>query len=615
MTELLEQAIDPLKSLDANRQNAIATMSHPSKPPTEPCITTFDEFVQLADYSLMDTLNADPDATEDGDDHRARQVFSGHFVPVTPTPLAEPEYVTHSSTFFKELGLSDELALDEKFRHVFSGDISAAHEPMRQVGWATGYALSIYGTEYTQQCPFGTGNGYGDGRAISVFEGIINGQRWEMQLKGGGPTPYCRGAEGRAVLRSSVREFLAQEYMHALGVPTSRALTLYVSKSETVTRPWYSQDSHSIDPDILVDNPVAISTRVAPSFLRVGQLELFARRVGSALPKKDRTNAHPKASEELSMIVSHLIEREYKSDIDQSLGIADQSYADQSYADRSYADQLVELARLFRQRLTALVANWLRVGYCQGNFNSDNCAAGGFTLDYGPFGFCEIFDPRFQPWTGGGEHFSFFNQPVAAEANYHMFWKSVRPLLAEDAKALEQFDQVRRGFAEAMQKQIQTMWATKLGLSSYHPELFEKLMQLMTHSEVDYTIFFRELSYIPDDVSALRKSFYVQTSQQLDEQWQSWLKSWRDLVTSDGNLAEISTKMKQTNPKYAWREWLIVPAYQQAMQGDYTLVKELQAVLSCPYDEQSQAVEDKYYRLKPKAFSNVGGVSHYSCSS
>jgi uncharacterized protein YdiU (UPF0061 family) len=567
-------------------------MSYPSKPSAKPCVSTFDEFVRLADYSLMDTLNADPDATVDGDDHRARQVFSGHFVPVSPAPLAEPAYVTHSSTFFKELGLRGELALDEKFRQVFSGDISAAYEPMRQVGWATGYALSIYGTEYTQQCPFGTGNGYGDGRAISVFEGIINGQRWEMQLKGGGPTPYCRGGDGRAVLRSSVREFLAQEHMQALGVPTSRSLTLYVSKSETATRPWYSQDSCSIDPDILVDNPVAISTRVAPSFLRVGQLELFARRA--------RSNAHPRALEELSMIVSHLIEREYKSDINQNL---------------VFSDQLVELAKLFRQRLTSLVANWLRVGYCQGNFNSDNCAAGGFTLDYGPFGFCEIFDPRFQPWTGGGEHFALFNQPIAAEANYYMFCKSLRPLLAEDADALEQFDQVGRGFAEAMQKRVQKMWAAKLGLTEFNPELFKKLMQLMTHSEVDYTIFFRELSHMPDNVSALKKSFYVETSQQLDEQWQSWLKSWRDLVINDGNLAEISTNMKQTNPKYVWREWLIVPAYQQAMQDDYTLIKELQAVLSYPYDEQSQEVEDKYYRLKPKAFSALGGVSHYSCSS
>ncbi|NET05375.1 MAG: hypothetical protein F6K16_11800 [Symploca sp. SIO2B6] len=567
-------------------------MSYPSTLSAELCVTTFDEFVQLADYSLMDALNADPDATVDGDDHRARQVFSGHFVPVTPTLLADPEYVAHSCTFFKELGLSDELALDEKFRQVFSGNLSVAHEPMRQVGWATGYALSIYGTEYIQNCPFGTGNGYGDGRAISVFEGILNGQRWEMQLKGGGPTPYCRGGDGRAVLRSSVREFLAQDYMHALGVPTSRSLTLYVSKSETVTRPWYSEDSYSTEPDVLVDDPVAISTRVAPSFFRVGQLELFARR--------DRSNAHPNASEELRMIVSHLIEREYKSDIDQTL---------------SFADQLVELAKHFRQRLISLVANWLRVGYCQGNFNSDNCAAGGFTLDYGPFGFCEIFDPWFQPWTGGGEKFAFINQPNAAEANYYMFWKAVRPLLADDADALEQFDQVGRGFSDAMQKQVQNMWATKLGLTEYHPELFQKLMQLMTHSDVDYTIFFRELSHIPDDVEPLKKSFYGKPSQQFDDQWQLWLKRWRDLVINEGNLAEISTKMKRTNPKYTWREWLVVPAYQQAMQGDYTLVKELQDVFSRPYDEQSQEVEDKYYRLRPSAFSDVGGVSHYSCSS
>ena len=542
-------------------------MSYTSKPSADPCVTTFDEFVRLADYSFMDTLNADPDAAEDGVDHRARQVFSGHYVPVTPTPLAEPEYVTHSSTFFNELGLNEELAFDAKFRQLFSGDLSVTHKPMRRTGWATGYALSIYGTEYTQQCPFGTGNGYGDGRAISVFEGILNGQRWEMQLKGGGSTPYCRGADGRAVLRSSVREFLAQEYMQALGVPTSRSLTLYVSRSETVSRPWYSEDSHSTDPDILVKNPVAISTRVAPSFLRVGQLELFARRA--------RNNAHPRASEELRMIVSHLIEREYKSDINQDL---------------AFGDQLVELAKLFRLRLTALVANWLRVGYCQGNYNSDNCAAGGFTLDYGPFGFCEVFDPEFQPWTGGGRHFSFFNQPIAAEANYHMFWAAVRPLLEEDAEALKHFDQLRLGFAEEMQKQLQKMWAAKLGLTGYNPELFRTLMQLLTYSEVDYTIFFRELSHMPVDVAGLKRSFYGKTSQELDKQWQSWLNSWRDLVLKNGNLVEISANMKTTNPKYTWREWLIAPAYQQAMQGDYTLVKELQEVLGYPYDEQSQEV-------------------------
>lgn len=557
-------------------------------------VARFKEFAQLADYSLMNSLHADPDAREDGHDHRARQVFSGHFVPVTPKPLVQPEYVSHSRAFFEELGLSDELALDDDFIRVFSGDLSAAVPPMHKVGWATGYALSIYGTEYTQQCPFRTGNAYGDGRAISVFEGEINGKRWEMQLKGGGPTPYCRGADGRAVLRSSVREFLAQEYMHALGVPTSRSLTLYTSKSETVSRPWYSEGSYSADPDIMVDNPVAISTRTAPSFLRVGQLELFARRV--------RIEAHPKALEELKMIVKHLIEREYQHDIDQSL---------------AFPDQLIELATLFRDRLTALVANWLRVGYCQGNFNSDNCAAGGFTLDYGPFGFCEAFDPEFQPWTGGGKHFSFFNQVLAAEANFHMFWSALRPLLLEDTVQLAQLDKVRHSFASVMQEQVEKIWAAKLGLSVFDPELFKSLMSLMMRTKVDFTIFFRELSNLPEHISALKSSFYIETSQQLDEQWQEWLNHWRSQVGAQNNneLVDVSAKMKQTNPKYTWREWLVAPAYQRAMKGDYSLVRELQEVFSKPYAEQSEEVEAKYYQLKPKVFFNAGGVSHYSCSS
>jgi len=160
------------------------------------------------------------------------QVFSGHYVPVTPTPIKDPEYVVHSKDFFQELGFAYAMAESADFVRLFSGDISHAPKPIRKVGWASGYALSIYGSEYMQQCPFQTGNGYGDGRAVSVLEAVIKGQRWEMQLKGGGRTPYCRGADGRAVLRSSIREFLAQEHMHSLGVPTTRSLSLYVSKTE-----------------------------------------------------------------------------------------------------------------------------------------------------------------------------------------------------------------------------------------------------------------------------------------------------------------------------------------------------------------------------------------------
>lgn len=579
---------------------------------TFPTVSTLDDLAKLASYSLMDTLNCDPHATEDGIDHRSRQVFSGHYVPVKPTPIADPEYITHSKSFFSELGFADSLAESADFVRMFSGDITQVPEPMRKVGWATGYALSIYGTEYIQQCPFQTGNGYGDGRAVSVLEAVINGQRWEMQLKGGGRTPYCRGADGRAVLRSSIREFLAQEHMHALGVPTSRSLSLYVSKSETVQRPWYSEGSRTENPDMMVSEAVAISTRVAPSFLRVGQIELFARRT--------RNNEHPQVMEELEKIVLHLIDREYADVIDTQL---------------SLAEKVVLLAREFQKRLTSLIANWIRVGFCQGNFNSDNCAAGGFTLDYGPFGFCDVFNPYYQPWTGGGRHFSFLNQPNAAESNFIMFCSALRPLLASHDQEshkeyLQELDNIEEQFQSVMHAQMKEMWAAKLGFvleeegENFDYDLFSELQKLMVQTPVDYTMFFRELSSIPDDIEPLKKSFYNGSSnsagntEEMDRRWQEWLAKWKSLlVSSDPSRSkeEISKQMKLVNPKYILREWFVKPAYQQAKTGDYSLIKELQEVMTNPYAEQSQEIENKYYRLKPSEFFAMGGVSHLSCSS
>ncbi|WP_339724645.1 protein adenylyltransferase SelO family protein [uncultured Paraglaciecola sp.] len=585
-------------------------------------ISTLNDLAPLANYSLVDTLNCDPDATQNGVDHGPRQVFSGHYVPVNPTPIQDPEYVAHSQTFFSELGFSDNMAQSADFMRLFSGDTSQVPPPMRKTGWATGYALSIYGTEYIQQCPFQTGNGYGDGRAISVLEAVINGKRWEMQLKGGGQTPYCRGADGRAVLRSSIREFLAQEHMHALGVPTSRSLSLYVSKTETVQRPWYSPGSLSHNPDRYIYEPTAISTRVAPSFLRVGQLELFARRA--------RVNQHPKALEELEKIVLHAIDREYPDVIDTLLPTP---------------DKVVLLAREFQGRLASLVANWIRVGFCQGNFNSDNCAVGGFTLDYGPFGFCDMFQPYYQPWTGGGRHFSFMNQPNAAQKNFEMFCSALRPLLAAHQDHLRALDQVQNEFPKVMNKQMKTIWAAKLGLSILAEDvdnteadeaafntLLSELLTLMQQTPVDYTIFFRELSSIPKDISPLQKSFYQNIPQNTandadpalwDKHWTQWLENWKTLLFSASNnnatlprsSDEISKQMKKVNPKYILREWFVAPAYQQASSGDYTLVQELQAVMTQPYEEQSKLVEDKYYRLKPAEYFEVGGVSHLSCSS
>jgi uncharacterized protein YdiU (UPF0061 family) len=498
-------------------------------------VERLDELAKLADYSFIDTLNSDPDATEDGIDYAPREVFSGHYVPVNPTPIEEPVYITHSYNFFRELGLADSLATSEDFMRLFSGDTSQLPKPLEKTGWATGYALSIYGTEYYEQCPFKTGNGYGDGRAISVLEVVMNGKRWEMQLKGGGRTPYCRGADGRAVLRSSIREFLAQEHMHALNVPTSRSLSLYTSKTEKVKRPWFLNGSYSRDPEVMIEEDVAITTRVAPSFMRVGQIELFGRRA--------RKNEHPKAMEELQMIVLHLIEREYSDVIDDGLPIQ---------------EKVILLVQAFQQRLTSLVADWIRVGYCQGNFNSDNCAVGGFTLDYGPFGFMDMFDPKYQPWTGGGVHFSFLNQPQAAQRNFQMFCTAVQPLLESHPHAQQQLTKINNDFPSIMQTKMIQMWSAKLGLDTFNATLFNELVTLMVQTSVDYTLFFRELSTLPDDISVLAKSFYgdsVVEDKNLLKNWSEWLEKWKALIhktnpietnaTTQESREKLSHKMKR----------------------------------------------------------------------
>jgi uncharacterized protein YdiU (UPF0061 family) len=567
-------------------------------------IRTLEAFAKYADYSYVKSLDSDPDATQDGNDHNPREVFSGHYVPVCPTPIENPVYISHSKNFFDELGLDDRLATSEDFMKMFSADTSGLPESLDKNGWATGYALSIYGTEYYEQCPFRTGNGYGDGRAMSIFEGVFDDKRWEMQLKGGGRTPYCRGADGRAVLRSSIREFLAQEHMHALGVPTSRSLTLYTSTTETVKRPWFTNGSYSRDPEVMIDEKVAISTRVAPSFIRVGQIELFGRRA--------RKNEHENAKKELEDIVLHAIEREYKDEISDDL---------------SLDEKVLLLAREFSKRLTSLVANWIRVGYCQGNFNSDNTSMGGYTLDYGPFGFIDMFDPRYQPWTGGGVHFSFLNQPQAAYRNFHMLCLALSPLLEGNEDVLEELEKIENSFVDMMQEKLEKMWASKLGLESFDEVLFEELMHLMIETGVDYTIFFRELSKLPKDIAPLIKSFYNEDfyHDKTLKRWSDWLESWKQLIhqsnpedcncSNEKSRQNLSKKMKKINPKYTLREWFLVPAYKAAQKADYSLIHELQEIMNNPYDEQSLEIEEKYYKEKPAELFEIAGVSHVSCSS
>ena len=558
-------------------------------------IETFEELINLSDYSFINTLNCDPDAKYHGDNKFPREVFSGHYVEVQPTAIKEPIYISHSNNFFEELGFSENLLKSNDFIKLFSGDMENISNLRQNIGWATGYALSIYGTEYYAQCPFQTGNGYGDGRAISVLEAIINGKRWEFQLKGAGKTPYCRGADGRAVLRSSIREFLAQEHMHAFRIPTSRSLTLFTSKKEQVNRPWFRDNSYSKDPEVMIEEDVAITTRVATSFLRVGQIELFGRRA--------RKNEHKNALKELEMIVLHLIDREYSEIIKEDLTLE---------------KKIILLANEFQNRLTSLIANWIRVGYCQGNFNSDNCAAGGFTLDYGPFGFIEMFDPKYQSWTGGGMHFSFFNQPVAAFKNFKSFCSALKPLLSSNKEALEELEKIENNFSKVMQEKMEIMWANKLGLEKFDVELFEKLINLMIETKVDYTIFFRELSNIPDEITQLEKSFYGSLKDEnIKSRWNNWLEIWNSLlnINNEESKQKLTNQMKLTNPKYTLREWHLVKAYQEAQNGNYKPIQELQKIMTNPYNEQTKEIEEKYYAKKPTDFFGIAGISHVSCSS
>ena len=197
-----------------------------------------------------------------------------------------------------------------------------------------------------------------------------------------------------------------------------------------------------------------------------------------------------------------------------------------------------------------------------------------------------------------------------------MFCIALQPLLSSEQSALQQLDEIQNGFAQVMQEEMEKMFAAKLGLSTFNTALFNELVTLMMQTSVDYTVFFRELSSIPDDISLLKKSFYKNLNEEMEKRWSAWLTKWTSLITATSCTPEdISTQMKGVNPKYILREWILAPAYQQAASGNYALIRELQEVMTQPYTEQSKEVDEKYYRLKPPEFSEVGGVSHLSCSS
>ena len=631
---------------------------------------------QRADHSWTRHLTPDPETERRAPNRSSREVKSGHFVRVKPTPLRNPRVALYSTAMVTNLGIAeDDVVGSSRFAKFFSGDADAV--PGMDT-WATPYALSIMGKRQFQNCPFGNGNGYGDGRAVSVGEvlgtrkgddGELNEtQRWEMQLKGGGPTPFCRGADGRAVLRSSIREFLASEAMFHLGVDTTRALSLVVSDppGDVVRRPWYdpavptkpapniSMDDPRLsrfpddikrqiiaqaknakrDPDVMIVETCAITTRVAPSFVRIGHVDLFARR---ALARGPDSDAHL----QLAQMVRHAVFREFPELLDEyaESEVSSETVPGSEPPKDAHAETVCPplLASAFLRasgdKIARMTAGWLRVGFCQGNFNADNCLVAGRTMDYGPFGFMDAYDPFFAKWTGSGEHFAFANQPSAGAANFAVLASSVSPLLAggeEEAMAI--VAEVEEVFEEEARK----TWRRKMGFSDDIDEATaafadglweERLEPLLRAVETDFVVAFRRLADVvalPDvDVSddrlfqMIEPAFYdaenveiTDKNSPLRRDWIAFLKEWRVAVrnaNAGDEISRVAAKMNETNPKFVLREWMLVEAYEAAkLSGDFTVCEALQRLTSRPYEEGSPEESAKYFRPAPAAFRDAG---------
>ena len=633
-----------------------------------------------ADLTWIKHLTGDPQTSQHTPNKTSRQVYSGHYVYVRPTPLPNPTLIHVSQPLLLDLGLTEtQVTSDPNFLQHFTGDIPipSTNSACWGTTWATPYALSIYGQEMYDNCPFKNGNGYGDGRAISVGEiGPLpwNNQRYEFQLKGAGTTPFCRGGDGRAVLRSSVREFLVSEAMHHLNISTTRALSLSVSQSETVRRPWYDpsasassaamQDipdendprmarvppeyrsllikqliAQARNPTRMIEEKCAITCRVATSFLRVGHVELFSRRARSSDKKNSGKTDSNNELKELKEIVEHMRQREYSDVVEK--------------------EDYMTLLHHTSMRFAQLTTNWIRVGFCQGNFNSDNCLVGGRTMDYGPFGFMEKFEPLWNMWVGGGEHYGFLNQGAAGGKNFESLVTSFLPLMKSEEEKTQLLHLVAQHDLH-VQKVMNEMWLFKLGLqinaavsnsnseeaihNSSHSShasdssdssdasdsietLVKPLLSLMERSGADWTMLFRQLSVAVESfptvsLEPFTNCFYTSTKEwdpSLRTEWIKWLTLWANSVQAShpdlastgskgsDSLKRVAMSMRSVNPKYVPREWMLVNAYTAAENGDYEPLKELELLFRQPYEEQSDLYESKYYRKTSlETYSGIG---------
>jgi uncharacterized protein YdiU (UPF0061 family) len=523
----------------------------------------------IFDNSFVKVLPADPQP-----ENYRRQVSEACYSRVLPSKVTAPKLVAYSRETAELLDLSEEACTSSLFTELFAGNsLLPGMDP---------FAMCYGGHQ------FGNWAGQlGDGRAINLGE-IVNSQkeRWVLQLKGAGPTPYSRQADGLAVLRSSIREFLCSEAMYHLGIPTTRALSV-VTTGEKVLRDMF-YDGHP------KNEPGAVVCRVAPSFLRFGNYEILTARGDISLLKK---------------LVDYTI------------------LTDFPHLGEPTAACYIEWFREICRTTAEMIIHWMRVGFVHGVMNTDNMSVLGLTIDYGPYGWLEGYEARWTPNTtdAHGRRYCFSNQPHIGQWNLLQLANAIYPLVSD----AEPFKEALNHYNILFQKGWNDMLAGKLGLLDFSPAtddtLIGELVEILQLVETDMTIFFRNLATITpatkvDNEStlpeAICEAYYKpeEITGEYRQRMNGWLQSYTERLRQDNQPdVERQQKMNEINPKYVLRNYLAQLAIDKAESGDFSMVGELLDLLRTPYAEQP---EKAHFAVKrPEWARNRAGCSMLSCSS
>ncbi|MDP2178476.1 protein adenylyltransferase SelO [Methylicorpusculum sp.] len=522
----------------------------------------------LFDNRFLRELPADPEPL-----NTRRQVLNACYSIVQPVKTAKPQYVAHAQEVADLINLSEQLPLSEDFTQVFSGNrLTPGMEPH-----ATCYGGHQFGNWAGQ---------LGDGRAIYLGD-VINhrGERLTLQLKGAGPTPYSRNADGLAVLRSSVREFLCSEAMHHLGIPTTRALSLLLT-GDTVVRDMFYNGNPKPEPG-------AVVCRVAPSFTRFGHFQIFAAR---------------REIELLKQLVDYTIRTDFPH-----LGEPDR-------------DTYIAWFKEVCLSTADLIVHWQRVGFVHGVMNTDNMSILGLTIDYGPYGWIDNYDPDWTPNTTDSEErrYRFGNQPQIAFWNLGQLGNAIYALIEE----VEPLQEALSSYRDRFETSWQTMVAQKLGLIAYDQQtdddLCLELFDLLKAIETDMSIFYRKLALISknpnsepeNDINTLMEAYYL--PEQLTAGYRTrltrWLMNYRKRLQKD-DLEDEQRRinMNAVNPKYVLRNYLAQQAIDKAEEGDFAMIHELLDLMRHPYDEQPG--KEHFAVKRPDWARRKPGCSMLSCSS